>query len=254
MRRLQISLVLFFALGFHSLVNAQMLVSDTVVSTFLFQASYGLQSPGRDLTTNFGINSSLGAVLSYKTSKNWLWNLQGSFIFGDQVKNRTTLLKQVSTASGEIIDGNGTYTSLALFERGTHIQLKAGKIFSFHKPNPNSGIYVTTGLGFLTHRIRIESQFGSAPQIQGDYAKGYDRMRGGFAHSLEAGYFLMSNSRMLNFSLGFEFIQAFTKSMRDYQFDLRGNDPNSYIDHYYGIRINWMIPMYKRAPQKYYYY
>ncbi|KAF0131210.1 MAG: hypothetical protein FD155_874 [Bacteroidetes bacterium] len=237
-----------------SALQAQQRVSDTTVSTFLFQASYGLQLPGKDLTTYFGVNSSIGAVISYKTSKNWLWSAQGSYIFGDQVDGREQILKNISTSNGEIIDGNGTYTSLALFERGYHFQAKVGKILPVIGPNPNSGIYIMTGLGYLSHRILIESQFGSAPQIMNDYAKGYDRMRGGFAHSIEAGYFLMNNSRVLNFSFGLEFIQAFTQSMRDYQFDIMGADLNNYTDHYYGIRVNWMIPAYKRAPQTYYYY
>ena len=43
------------------------------------------------------------------------------------------------------------------------------------------------------------------------YRYGYDRMRGGFAHSGEFGYMYMSNSRILNFSLSFEFTEAFTK-------------------------------------------
>lgn len=233
---------------------AQRQVSDTVISSFLFQASYGLQFPGKDLSAQFGVNSSLGAVLSYKTNKNWLWSAQAGFIFGDKVKGRESLLANISTPAGEIIDGNGTYTSLSLFERGYHIQAKISKLFAVAGPNPNSGIYISAGLGYLAHRIRIETQFGSAPQIMGDYAKGYDRLRGGFAHSAEAGYMFMSNSRVLNFSVGFEFIQAFTKSLRDYQFDLMRGDPNSYTDNYYGIRLNWMIPAYQRAPQKYYYY
>jgi len=235
-------------------LKAQRRMSDTIVNSFLFQASYGLQFPGKDLANQFGLNSSLGGVVSYKTDKNWIWSAQASFIFGDKVEGREDLLKHISTSEGEVIDGNGTYTSLALFERGYHLQFKASKVFSFSYPNPNSGIYATTGLGYLAHRILIETQFGTAPQLMGDYAKGYDRLRGGFAHSIEAGYIVMSNSRVLNFSLGFEFIQAFTKSLRDYQFDLMQPDNNSYNDHYYGLRLNWIIPAYQRAPQKYYYY
>lgn len=235
-------------------VHAQRRMSDTIVSTYLIQASYAVQFPGKDLTEFFGVNSTIGGVLGYKTNKNWLWNVQGNFIFGDQVSGREKLLRGISTSTGEIIDGNGTFTSLTLFERGFHLQGKAGKIFPVWSPNPNSGIYLMTGIGYLAHRIHIETQFGSTPQLMGDYAKGYDRMRGGFAHSIEAGYLIMSNSRVLNFSLGFEFIHAYTSSLRDYNFDLMGADPSKYTDHYYGIRLNWIFPAYQRAPQKYYYF
>jgi hypothetical protein len=239
---------------FTASVKAQQRVSDTVVSTLLIQASYSLQFPGKDITDQYGYNSTIGAVLGYKTSKNWLWNAHLGFIFGDQVKGRENLLSMISTPTGEIIDGDGTYTSLALFERGYHLQAKIGKIIPVFGPNPNSGIYIMTGLGYLAHRIHIETQFGTAPQIAGDYAKGYDKLRGGFAHSIESGYMLMSNHRALNFSLGFEFIHAYTRSLRDYDFNLMDFDATKYTDHYYGLRINWLIPAYKRAPQRYYYY
>ena len=79
-------------------------------------------------------------------------------------------------------------------------------------------------------------------------------MRGGFSHSLEAGYLFMGNSRVLNFSLGLEFVHAYTSPMRDYDFNLMQKDINTYTDHYYGIRLNWIIPAYKRPMQKYYYF
>lgn len=247
------SIVLLLLFSANSL-QAQQRISDTVVSTFLIQASYSMQFPGKDLKEYFGYNSTIGVVLGYKTSQNWLWNAQFGFIFGDQVNGREELLSRISTPTGEIIDGDGTFTSLALFERGYHFQAKIGKIIPGFGPNPNSGIYFMTGLGYIAHRIHIETQFGTAPQITGDYAKGYDKLRGGFAHSLEAGYMLMSNHRALNFSLGFEFIHAYTRSLRDYDFNLMGYDNTKYTDHYYGLRINWMIPAYKRSPQRYYYY
>ncbi|MDD3637783.1 MAG: hypothetical protein PHP48_06155 [Bacteroidales bacterium] len=252
MRKLFLLIFLFSLIGMIS--QAQKRVSDTTVSTVLFQATYAYQIPGGDLTEFFGNNSTIGGGVSYKTDKNWLFGAFGHFIFGDQVNNRAEIFKGISTAEGEVIDGNGLYTSLALFERGFHMQFKAGKLFNVLGPNPNSGIYVQAGLGYLTHRIRIETQFGTAPQLMDDYALGYDRMRGGFAFSGEFGYLLMSNSRLLNLSIALEFTQVSAKSLRDYDFALMRKDDKSYSDQYYGIRISWMIPTYKRAPQDYYYY
>ncbi|HPE43789.1 MAG TPA: hypothetical protein PKV88_06880 [Bacteroidales bacterium] len=252
MRKLFLLIFLFSLIGMIS--QAQKRVSDTTVSTVLFQATYAYQIPGGDLTEFFGNNSTIGGGVSYKTDKNWLFGAFGHFIFGDQVYNRAEIFKGISTAEGEVIDGNGLYTSLALFERGFHMQFKAGKLFNVLGPNPNSGIYVQAGLGYLTHRIRIETQFGTAPQLMDDYALGYDRMRGGFAFSGEFGYLLMSNSRLLNLSIALEFTQVSAKSLRDYDFALMRKDDKSYSDQYYGIRISWMIPTYKRAPQDYYYY
>jgi len=252
MRKLFLLIFLFSLIGMIS--QAQKRVSDTTVSTVLFQATYAFQIPGGDLTEFFGNNSTVGGGVSYKTDKNWLFGAFGHFIFGDQVNNRAEIFKGISTADGEVIDGNGLYTSLALFERGFHMQFKAGKLFNVLGPNPNSGIYVQAGLGYLTHRIRIETQFGTAPQLMDDYALGYDRMRGGLAFSGEFGYLLMSNSRLLNLSVALEFTQVSAKSLRDYDFALIRKNDKSYSDQYFGIRISWMIPTYKRAPQDYYYY
>ncbi len=237
-----------------NLLRAQLRVSDTVVSTFLFKGTYALQFPNGDNTAYFGFNSTIGAGITYKTSKNWLHSFNSHFIFGDKVSNRSELLQMIMTNGGEIIDGDGTFTSLTMFQRGYHFNVQTGKMFNLIGPNPNSGPYIQGGIGFLSHHIRIESQFGTAPQIMGDYGKGYDKMRGGFAISGELGYMLMSNSRVLNFSLALEYIHAWTSSMREYNFELMGKDDKQYSDSYIGIRLGWYIPTYKRAPQKFYYF
>lgn len=79
-------------------------------------------------------------------------------------------------------------------------------------------------------------------------------MRGGFAYSGEIGYMYMSNSRLLNFSISLEFVQAHTKPLREWDFNLMMKDTNSYVDRYWGIRFSIYIPTYKRMPAEYYYY
>jgi len=245
---------LLIVLLFPAVLLGQRRVSDTAVSSVLFHATYAYQIAGADLTETFGNNSTIGGGVSYKSTSNWLIGGYGHFIFGDQVNNRSQLLSLITTNQGEVIDGNGTYTSLALFERGYHFQLKGGKIFPLLGLNQNSGFFIQGAIGYLSHRIRIETQFGTAPQLMGDYVKGYDRMRGGFAYGGEIGYLLMSNARILNFSIALEYTIAKTKSLRDYDFDLMRKDDRKYTDQYMGIRISWMIPTYRRAPEKYYYY
>lgn len=235
-------------------VWAQLRVSDTVVSTFMVMASYAFQLPGGDNAAYFGYNSTIGAGIQYKTGKNWIHSINGNFVFGDQVSNRSDLLQMISTTEGELIDGDGTFTSLALFQRGYHFYYQFGKIFNVLAPNPNGGIFVQGGMGYLAHYIHIESQFGTAPQIEDDYGKGYDKMRGGLSLLAETGYFFMSNSRVLNFKISLEYIYSRTASLRDYSFDIMARDERIYHDSYYGIRISWMIPTYRRAPDRYYYF
>lgn len=49
------------------------------------------------------------------------------------------------------------------------------------------------GGGFLQHKIRIENRENVAPQILGDYAKGYDYLRNGPAGYLYVGYVFHAN-------------------------------------------------------------
>ena len=119
----------------------------------------------------------------------------------------------------------------------------------------DSGFFVQGGLGYLFNRVRCE--FGSyaspPPALAGDYLYGYDRMRGGFAWSSEIGYLFMSNSRILNFSLSLEFVQAYTQPMREWDFHLMEKDTKSYIDQYIGVRAAIYIPTYRRKPAEFYY-
>jgi hypothetical protein len=113
---------------------------------------------------------------------------------------------------------------------------------------------VTGGLGYLQHNIRIENRENTAPQLEGDYKKGYDKLTGGFTISEQIGYMHLSNKRVVNFSVCFEFIQSWTKARRNYDFTLMGKDTSKRFDTFYGMKFSWFIPLYKKAPDKYYYF
>lgn len=251
-------LFLFLVLTIFPLAGkAQKDIKKSCISTVLFQATYAYQFPGLDTKVLYGNNSSVGGSVIYKTDKNWLWSFNGNFIFGDNINiSRPELMGIILTSSGEIVTGDGIYGSFALFERGAHFQAKVGKVFSILSPNPNCGFFVNGGLGYLFNRIRCEfGSYASPPaNLSGDYLYGYDRMRGGFAYSGEIGYMYMSNSRVLNFSISLEFVQAHTKPLREWDFNLMMKDTNSYVDRYWGIRFSIYIPTYKRMPAEYYYY
>ncbi len=238
------------------MIKAQKDISKECVSTVLFQATYSYQFPGADTKILYGNNSNVGAGVYYKSPKNWLWSVNGNFIFGDKLNvTREDILGILLDNNGELITGDGIYGSYTMFQRGYHFQAKVGKVISVLAPNPNCGFFVSGGLGYLLNRIRTEfSSYASPPpNLDEDYRYGYDRMRGGFAYSAEIGYMYMSNSRVLNFSVSFEFIQAHTNPMRQWDFNLMAPDNNSYIDRYFGIRGAIYIPTYKRMPKDYYY-
>lgn len=252
--KLLYSIVIVLLIAFKS-AYPQTSVRDSSVAMFQINLAYGYQFPAGDMADRFGNNHVIGGEAAFKTRSNWFIGAGYNFIFGESISNKDSLFYNIRTSDGNVIDGNGNFTAFALFERGFSVGLRAGKIFPVLNPNPNSGILVTAGAGYLQHKIRIEVSGNTAPQLDGDYKRGYDRLSGGFNYQLFLGYMLFSNNRLLNFYGGFEFNQAFTKPYRDYYFDTKGPDAvQNRNDILYGFRIGWMVPFYKRLPEKYYYY
>ncbi len=233
---------------------AQQNAGDTVVHAFVPFASFAYQFPGGEIAHRYGQDAAIGTGLFYKTDKNWLWSGDINFIFGNTIHNGDSILNMVLNSDGYIIDGNGTYALYALYERGYSLNIRVGKILPVLKANPNSGLMLMGGFGYLVHRLKIDNQHLTAPQISRDYAKGYDRLTGGINLNEFVGYYFMGKSHLWNFYGGFEFYQAFTHSLRDYVFDMMKKDNNRYLDLFFGFKIGWMVPVYRRLPEKYYYH
>lgn len=240
------------------------------ISTAMFQVTYAALFPGLDTKIDYGFTNNVGGSFIYKTKSNWMFTANGNFVFGNKLKgDRIDLLGEgITTYEGEIIGGGGLVTALAFFQRGFHFQAEIGKLFPF-KPNPNSGFFIQAGIGYLRNRIRIDYQIEAQNPpypVMKDYQYGYDRMRGGLALHGEAGYLIMSNSRIYNFSVSLEVTYARTKSLRDFDFRVyydENGEPQikGYVDKdkrfndlYYGIRVSWLIPTYQRQPEEFYYH
>ena len=174
-------------------LSAQVNVKDSSIFAPYVGVSYGYQLNGGDLTRRFGNNSSVAMNLEFKTKKYWIWGVNGSFFFGKDVKE--TLFDSISTSSGAIINGNGEFADVRLFERGFTTSLTAGRMFAFKKPNPNSGIVFSVGVGFIQHKIRIETIGNNVPELSKKYKKGYDHLTNGLLLSQNLGYMYLSNNK-----------------------------------------------------------
>jgi len=235
--------------------HAQLSPNDTALNVPMFYASYAYQLPGADMADRFGPNSVIGGGFQFKSRKNWLFGANFDFIFGNQVQHGDSLMFNLKTQSGHIINMAGNFTDYSLYERGYTITAKFGKLFPVLSPNPNSGLYITASAGYIQHKIRIEVFNNTAPQLLGDYKKGYDRLTGGFMISQFVGYMFLSDNRLLNFFGGFEFTQSWTTPKRDVNFDTMEPDKKTNrFDVLYGIRIGWILPIFQRQPEKFYYY
>ena len=214
--------------------------------------SFGYHMPGGDLADRFGNSSMIGVHANYKLRNNWMFGLEGSFFFSDEV-NETGKLADIQSEDGEIFDRSGAISTLLFFERGFTVVSTLSRIFEMpFSPNPNSGIMLQGGVGLLQHKIRIEHQNNDIPQLDDQYTKGYDRLSNGLTLKESIGWYNLSNSRLTNFFFGFEMYQAFTQSRRDYNFDLKRKDTRQRLDLLYGFKLVWFLPVYKRMATDYY--
>jgi len=216
--------------------------------------NFGYQIPGGDLATRFGNNFNVGGTFWLKLKNNFTFGIDGYYIFGNELKKEAyTTMDGIKTSDGNITDKFGHNSNIEMSERGYYIGLKAGKLFPISKGNANTGILTTIGGGFLEHKILIENDGNRTPQVLDDYKKGYDKLVNGFALQEFVGFLYMGKNRLTNFVIGFEFTQGFTKSRRNFDFQLEKYDDKNRIDLYFGFRLGWLIPFRKRQVADYFY-
>ena len=270
MRRFIIPLFFLMGMALPSFAQMPKDIMKEPIPVAMFQATYAFHIPGLDTKDLYGITHEVGGCFTYKTESGWLFTFNGNYIYSPKVKGERIEIfgEGITTDAGEIIGSGGNFTLLELNQRGFHLQGEVGKLFPYGT-NPNSGFFVQGGLGYLQNRIRIDYQqslLNTPLPVDKDYRFGYDRMRGGPAVHLEAGYLLLNDTRLLNLSIALEVTYARTRELRDYDFRVFTNsetgvmepvgytDPNKrYNDFYYGIRVTWSIPVYERKPQDFYY-
>jgi hypothetical protein len=243
-----LSLFSLFALS----LSAQVSIKDSSIYTPLIGASYGFYMPGGDMADRFGNNSALQLNVDFKTRYNWILGINGSYMFGKTIKE--SMFDSISTSTGAIISQEGQLADVRLYERGFTISGTIGRLITFKKPNPNSGIRVDVGFGFMQHKIRIETIGNNVPQLSKQYKKGYDKLSNGFLLTESIGYLYLSNNRLANVYIGFECMQGFTQSRRSYDYDLMKRDTRKRMDILYGARLAWILPLYKKAPPEFYTY
>lgn len=250
-------IILILFLAFCSRVtNAQRNMADSAIGTTLLGIQYGLSWTGGDLKERYGLFNNVGFTAGYKFKSNWYLGFEGDFMFGQDVRmNLDEVFGSLVDDQGFIIDVNGDLGSVLLFSRGFHANIEGGKVFSRLGHNANSGVMVKFGVGYLNHRMRIETNEQVIPSIEEDYKRGYDRLTTGINTSQFLGYLFMSDNSFLNFYGGVFIQEGFTYNRRKMFYDA----PNTYaptdmrMDILYGFKVGWLIPIYKRKPKEYYY-
>ncbi len=248
------SFVLLFCLCFGEF-KAQFHIRDSVIPVSMITTSYALQIPGADMASSFGVGSTIELQYIYKSKKNWVFSVSADYLFGGKVKD-TSILTSITTPDGFLIASNGKLVDHQMQEEGFTNFFKIGKVIPKWSPNPNSGILLNFGVGFMEEHIRITLVDGNdqiAPQLNAEMRKGYDRLANGIAFEQFLGYVFLSNNRFVNFFGGLDLTEGLTKDRR-YDYDLNAYNNTQRYDILYGIRVGWILPIYKRAPKEYYTY
>ncbi len=244
--------IVITALLLSKLINAQTTYfRDTTLNGSLITIGFGYHFPGQDLANRFGNNASIELGLTEKLRDNWLIRANGSFLFSDKVRENN-ILKNITNSNDFITNVNGMPGDIRIAMRGFNLNLSAGKIWG-QKNNQNAGLTTLFGLGFLQHKIHINVINNDIPQLEKQYLKGYDRLSNGALLSQYIGYTYLSPKDLVNFYVGLEFIQAFTKNRRDINFDTMMKDETPRLDLLFGIKAGWIIPIYHQPSQIEYY-
>lgn len=226
-------------------------IKDTSIYAPIFSVSYAHQLPGIDLKNRFGNNHNIGFSSGIKLANNWNYEISASFLFSTNVKD-TTIIDHLQNNQNWIINQFGEESIVLIQQRGQTYSFKVGKLFNVIGPNPNSGIIFKIGAGWLRHKIRIDNENDQIPQLSQQYLPYYDRLSSGFQLYQFIGYQHMSNNRLTNFNIGFEFYEGFTKGRRDYQIDTMEPANELRKDLLYGLRFGWIIPVFRQAPNDFY--
>lgn len=246
MKRLRFLLFAFTGLFLHSQLQAQYAnVKDSIVFAPMIMPTGGFHFPLGDVQQTYKFTYHVGGQFLIKTRKNILFGASGEFMFGENV-GIPGLVQNIFPVYAQ----DGTTPGVTLGMRGFNFMAQGGYILHFGKkakPNRNSGLMFLFGAGFLQHQVQMEFRGGLAPQVQNDYKKGYDRLHYGPAISQFIGYIYMGNNRSLNFYGGVEFIQAFTKNRRIYNYDDGAPDTRDKYDIFIGLKVGYIFPIYRKG-------
>ena len=215
--------------------------------------NHALQIPGGDLAQRFGTNSDISLTLSYKTNNDFIFEINGSVLFGPTVKENN-VFDAINGDNGTLISQNGEIPTIRLFERGGHIDISCGRYFSLKSEKSESGIMLSIGTGYLYHKIFIETLTTELPQLSEELIKGYDRLSGGLLTKQFIGYLHFSKKTNIRYLFGLEFIQAFTKDLREYNYTNQAYVTANRMDYLFGLKCGFIVPIKQRQQERYYYY
>ena len=229
---------------------------DTAAPMIWLDAHFAYHFPLGDLRTMFKNNFAVGPGFTFKSASNWTVGFHFDYMFGANMRDSAFFNGTLANDQGIVIDGNGLVSQGGITAEGRYwtVQADFGKIIPVNRWK-NSGIWLRLGAGYFSHRLRLDDFGNQYPQLEGNYAKGYDRRSGGFVLNQFVGYQFVRKNRMLNFYIGLDFHEMWTKPNRNYVFyEGPTDDMNAKFSGMVGFKAGWNIPLYERKTTTTFYY
>ena len=226
-------------------------VGDSTLLAGMVQVEYAAQWPGGDLADRYRFHNAVGIRIEVKNRHNWLIGGAARFLFGTRITGSDPLAG-IRGPDGFLIGTDGFQYLPAPNLRGWQFGLDVGKVTGLGAVNPNSGLTVSAGLGYVQHRTWWDVERDFLPQLEGEYAKLYDRFASGPYLRQTIGYLLCGEKRFINVRGGVEFVQGFTRDRRDFQADLGGGGGGR-LDLQVGVFAAWILPIYENPKTQFFY-
>lgn len=208
-----------------------------------------------DLRKEFANNLSIGTDICLKTKSNWSIDLGFKYYFNGRVD--TTLIDntfkhitvKLSDGSSTFIENSGKASGeIAVDFRAISFHLQGGKVIPVSQKYRNSGIWLKMGIGVMQHYLYIKNPENKVPAITPEYRKGYDRLTLGFSLNQFVGYMHLTKKNLFCLYGGVEFYEVFAHRQREYDFNLMRKDDAKLFESMIGLKIGWIIPLYKHNP------
>lgn len=209
--------------------------------TWLINLSYKAAIPSGSLALRYGFMNGTGLDFYYKSKNNFLWGLNTCLFFGSNV-NGIDYINIFKDANGYVFANDGNPLNITASMRGSQLLGVVGKLIpGFHQKKPQLSILLECGVGFLQHKYLFNAP--NTLQFSKEYLKGYDRLSNGLALTQEIGLCNFGLNRLINFNIGIEVTEAFTRNRRYYDYATGGTDTKSYADILYSLKCSWLLPI-----------
>lgn len=205
-----------------------------------------------DLGKRFPSFSTLPAGAYYKSGKNLILGFEYNRFLGNNFR-LDSLFGGIVGPSGQVIDKNGNPAVIRYYMRGYTFQGYVGKTFKISPRFKHSHVQVNLGAGILQHYIKMRFDKSLLPQLEGDYAAGYDKLTNGFMLTQTVNY-QYYNLQSVCFFAGFNLVQSFTQNQRNWDYGVMHRETGKRNDFYLGFSAGFLIPINLRSGSSNEYY